>query len=310
MEGLDIKRRFLLAGLASIAGAGPVLAREVSGTKLVLLGTAGGPTPKRNRAAPSQAIIVDGRVYIVDCGNGVARQIASAGLPLRAISDVFLTHHHSDHNADYGNLLLLAWAGDLDHPVATWGPPPLKAMTRQFLKLNAFDIATRTTDEGRRPLAPLIQPHEITRGGLIMQDDRVRVTAALVNHPPVIPAFAYRFDTPGRSIVISGDTAPSEALVALARGADVLVHEVLHLPAMDALLATEPNARRLKEHLLASHTTSEQVGQIATRAGVKTLVLSHFVPGGYPFLDDRVWLDAVRPHFAGEIIVGRDLLVI
>ena len=82
MEGLDIKRRFLLAGLASIAGAGPVLAREVSGTKLVLLGTAGGPTPKRNRAAPSQAIIVDGRVYIVDCGNGVARQIASAGLPL------------------------------------------------------------------------------------------------------------------------------------------------------------------------------------------------------------------------------------
>lgn len=309
-----LDRRRLLSQGAAIgatalaAGSGPVQA--ATGTRLILLGTGGGPTPKKTRSAPAQAIVIDGVTYVIDCGDGVARQIVAAGLKLGSIRNVFITHHHSDHNADYGNLLLLAWAADLDHRVDAYGPPPLASMTRQFLALNSFDIKTRIADEGRPPLRPLIHPHEITRPGLILQDDRVRVTAALVRHPPVAPAFAYRFDTADRSIVISGDTAPSDALITLARGADVLVHEVMYLPALEQLLASEPNAVRLKEHLLASHTTTEQVGRIATQAGVKTLVLSHFVPGGYPFLDDSVWLDAVRPHFSGEIIIGRDLLEI
>ena len=122
------------------------------------------------------------------------------------------------------------------------------------------------------------------------------------------PVFAYRFDAPDRSIVISGDTAPSANLLALAKGADVLVHEVMHLPSLDALIATEPNAASLRAHLLASHSSAEQVGRLATEAGVKTLVLSHFVPGGYPFLSDEVWRDAVRPYFSGRLIVGRDLM--
>jgi len=300
------------AAFAALSLAGPARADAIAPgrTRLILLGTGGGPTPKKNRSAPAQAIVVDGVTYVVDCGDGVARQLVSAGLKLSSINSVFLTHHHSDHNADYGNLLLLAWAADLAHRVDTYGPPPLKAMTRQALALNAVDIRTRIADEGRPPLAPMIHPHEIQRAGPVMQDSRVRVSAALVRHPPVAPAFAYRFDTPDRSIVISGDTAPSEALVDLARGADVLVHEVMYLPALEALLATEPNAARLKEHLLASHTTTEQVGLIATQAGVKTLVLSHFVPGGYPFIEDQVWLDAVRPYFAGDIVVGRDLLAL
>ncbi|PTS89411.1 MULTISPECIES: MBL fold metallo-hydrolase [unclassified Caulobacter] len=310
---MELDRRQWLAqggAIAALSLAGPVSADAVAPgrTRLILLGTGGGPTPKKNRSAPALAIVVDGVTYVVDCGDGVARQLVSAGLKLSSINSVFLTHHHSDHNADYGNLLLLAWAADLAHRVDTYGPPPLRAMTRQALALNAVDIRTRIGDEGRPPLAPLIHPHEISRPGPVMQDSRVRVRAALVRHPPVEPAFAYRFDTPDRSIVISGDTAPSEALVDLARGADVLVHEVMYLPALEALLATEPNAARLKEHLLASHTTTEQVGNIATQAGVKTLVLSHFVPGGYPFIEDQVWLEAVRPHFSGKIVVGRDLL--
>jgi ribonuclease BN (tRNA processing enzyme) len=130
----------------------------------------------------------------------------------------------------------------------------------------------------------------------------------VVDHPPVVPSFAYRFECADRSIVISGDTRPSPALVALARGADVLVHEVMHLPSLDALIASEPSAATLREHLLASHTTTEQVGRIATEAGVGTLVLSHFVPGGYPFVRDEVWHDAVRPHFSGRLVVGRDLM--
>lgn len=96
----------------------------------------------------------------------------------------------------------------------------------------------------------------------------------------------------------------------LAQGADVLVHEVMYLPALERLIGTEPNAKSLREHLLASHTTTEQVGRIATEAGVKTLVLSHFVPGGIPPIPDQIWFDAVRPYFSGNLIVGRDLLEI
>jgi len=279
-----------------------------SKSRLILLGTAGGPTPKPNRSAPAQVIVVNGVSYVIDCGNGVARQMVLAKLKLASIRSVFLTHHHSDHNADYGNLLWLSWATDLTKRVDTYGPPPLAEMTRQFLALNDYDIRTRMADEGRPPFKDLIVPHEITAGGLVMQDENVKVTAALVEHPPVTPAFAYRFDCSDRSIVISGDTRPSQNLVKLAQGADVLVHEVMHLPSLDQLIATETNAKTLREHLLASHTTTEQVGRIATEAGVKTLVLSHFVPGGYPFLKDDVWYDAVRPHFSGNLIVGRDLL--
>jgi ribonuclease BN (tRNA processing enzyme) len=303
------RRTFVAASLAAtplarLIGSG----RPADRSRLILLGTAGGPTPKPNRAAPAQAIVVGDATYIIDCGNGVARQMTLAGLRPGQIRSVFLTHHHSDHNADYGNLLLLAWAADLNHRVETFGPPPLVAMTRQFLDLNAVDIRTRIADEGRPPLAPLIAPHEVTGGGVVFEDSNVRVTAALVDHPAITTALAYRFDCADRSIVISGDTRPSPALIELARGADVLVHEVMHLPALDALIATEPNAATLREHLLASHTTTEQVGQVATQAGVKTLVLSHFVPGGYPFLEDRDWYDAVRPHFAGHLVVGRDLM--
>ena len=313
------RRKFLATSVALFAAlpltrarAGDAPSAPAAGSKsksrLILLGTAGGPTPKPNRAAPSQVIVVNGVSYVIDCGNGVARQMVLAKLKLASIRNVFLTHHHSDHNADYGNLLLLSWETDLATRVDTYGPPPLVEMTRLYLALNDYDIRTRIADEGRPPLKDLIVAHEITEGGLVMQDANVEVTAALVQHPPVEPAFAYRFDCPDRSIVISGDTRPSPNLVKLAQGADVLVHEVMYLPSLEQLIATEPNAKTLREHLLASHTTTEQVGRIATEAGVKTLVLSHFVPGGYPFLKDEVWFDAVRPYFAGNLIVGHDLL--
>ncbi|MBC3805987.1 MBL fold metallo-hydrolase [Undibacterium seohonense] len=289
---------------------GLVKATNESAMRLILLGTAGGPTPKKNRAAPAQLIMINDEAYLIDCGNGVAQQVVKAGIKLSAIRHVFLTHHHSDHNADYGNLMLLAWAADLDHRIDTYGPPPLKRMTQQFLALNDYDIQTRIHDEGRRPLKQLIYPHELQHDSVVMQNQHVKVSAARVVHPPVKPAFAYRFDHQGKSIVISGDTSYSENLVRLAQGANILVHEIMHTASLDQLLATEPNATRLKEHLLASHSTAEQVGRVATQANVKKLVLSHFVPGGYPYLEDQVWLDAVRPYFDGEIIVGSDLMEI
>lgn len=302
------RRAFVTAAGAAVPLVRGLGSRCGPRSRLVLLGTAGGPTPKPNRAAPAQAIVIGDATYLIDCGNGVARQLALAGIRLGTLRSVFVTHHHSDHNADYGTVLLLAWAADLAREVRTFGPPPLVAMTQQALELNATDIRTRIADEGRPPLAPLIVPSEVTRGGVVFEDANVRVTAAVVDHPPLTPALAYRFDCADRSIVISGDTRPSDALIALARDADVLVHEVMHLPSLDALIASEPNATTLREHLLASHTTTEQVGQVAAAANVKTLVLSHFVPGGPPIIPDRVWHDAVRPHFSGEVVVGRDLL--
>lgn len=275
---------------------------------MVLLGTGGGPRPKKDHAAPAQALVIDDDLYVVDCGNGVARQIVSAGLALTRLRHVFITHHHSDHNADYGNLVLLAWAAGLQSRVDTWGPPPLRSMTRLFLEMNDLDIRTRIADEGRVPLAPLVHAHDITAGGLVMQDARVRVTAAVVQHPPIRHAFAYRFDAEDRAIVISGDTRRDEALVALAKGADVLVHEALYVPAVDRLVARVPNASTLKQHIVDSHTSAEDCGRVAAEAGVKTLVLSHLVPSDDPLVTDAMWIAAARRHFAGEIIVASDLL--
>src|SRR5256885_7171497 len=143
-----------------------------------------------------------------------------------------------------------------------------------------------------------------------MQDGRVKVTSAMVDHPPVTPAFAFRFDGPDRSIVFSGDTNKSDNLIRLARGADVLVHEALYVPAVDRLVARVPNAATLKKHIIDSHTAVEDCARVATAAGVKTLVLSHLVPADDPTVTDETWLEAARPHFSGRIVVARDLLEI
>jgi ribonuclease BN (tRNA processing enzyme) len=308
------RRQFFaaLTGCAAVA-RGDRVARGFSlvqsGTRLVLLGTGGGPTPKRLRSAPAQAVIVGDRTYIVDCGDGVSRQLTMARIPLPSIRAVLITHHHSDHNADYGNLLMFAWVAGLRAPIDTYGPPPLEKMTRLFLEMNAFDLEVRQRDEGRPPLAPSIRAHEIGKDGLVFDDGRVKVTAALNRHPPVTPSFAYRFDTPDRSIVFSGDTNVSENVIRLAQGADVLVHEVMYAPAIERLLAGDPDASRLREHLIASHTTTDDIGRIAAQANVKTLVLSHFVPGDAELPDDT-WTAGARQHFKGRIIVGADLMEI
>jgi ribonuclease BN (tRNA processing enzyme) len=211
--------------------------------KLILLGTAGGPRPRKTRSAPAQAILVGDRTYVVDCGDGVARQMVLADIALDSLRGVFITHQHSDHTADFGNLLLLAWTAGLRTPVECRGPQPLEEMAKLFLQMNAADIHTRIKDEGRVPLEPLIHVRDIAGPGVVFEDDRVRVTAAVVDHPPVVPSFAYRFDSAGRSVVISGDTRYSKNLVALARGVDVLVHEVMLVEVWSGWPALSPMRR-------------------------------------------------------------------
>ena len=305
------RRAFLAAGAAAVTGS--ALAQTNAGrespankTRLVLLGTAGGPTPKRYRSAPAQAIVVGDRVYLADCGDGVARQLTLARIPFSNLRAVFITHQHSDHNAGYGPLFLLGWSSGLHSPVDAYGPPPLVGMTKLLLDAYAFDIKTRMQDERLPPLAPLVRPHDIMQPGEVFADDRVRVTAAINNHPPIEYSFAYRFDTADRSIVVSGDTTYSEQVLKLARGADVLVHEALY-----RLFWERPDAPltpEIRRHIIASHTDVEDVGRLAAAAEVKTLVLSHLVPtdpmGEVP---DELWLAAARRHFKGQVIVGTDL---
>jgi len=316
------RRAFLAVTGGAFAARAASRGRAATGpTRLVLLGTAGGPTPKLRRAAPAQALVVGDRVYLVDCGDGVARQMRLAGLPCQRLRAVFVTHHHSDHNAGYGPLFLLAWASGLESPVDAYGPPPLERMTRLFLEANDFDIQTRMADEERPPLAPLVRPHEIglartkarpqrSGGGAareIFRDDRVRVTCALNHHPPIEQSFAYRFETADRSIVISGDTSYAESVRELARGADVLVHEALYAPYWQRPGAPQPPA--VVRHILASHTDAADAGRLAAEAGVKTLVLTHFVPSDPPdAVTDEQWLEAASRHFKGQVILGKDLM--
>jgi len=287
-----------------------LLAPASPGEKLVLLGTAGGPTPKRTRAAPAQALVIGDAVYVVDCGNGVGRQMVLAGLPLRGLRHVFLTHHHSDHAADLVTLPLLAWAAGLDTEVTLHGAPPLRRSVQAGLRAAAFDIATRVRDEGRRPLGDLVRVHEFRSDGIVHKDAQVTVRAARVEHPPIREAYAYRFDTADWSVVVSGDTAPSASLIALARGADVLVHEVLLEDAAEvAKWVGQPIGHPLVQHIVRSHTSFRDVGRIARDAAVRKLVLSHYVPGDAVVDRDAV-LSEIRKSFDGPVVFGEDLLVI
>jgi ribonuclease BN (tRNA processing enzyme) len=315
-----LSRRQFLAGSLVSAAAGllphKLLAQtqaqstspKKQGTRLVLLGTGGGPRPNKMRYQPAVLIVANDVPYVIDCGNGVSRQMVLAGINLRNLRHIFITHQHSDHNLEYGNLIYNAWVSGFKGKIDSYGPPPLEKMTKLFFDMNVYDINIRIPDEGRSPLAPMVFPHEISQPGLVMQDENVKVTAALVNHPPVVPAFAFRFDTPGKSIVISGDTTPSDNLIKLSKGADILVHEVIHKQSLAKLMARIPNADRLLEHIVASHTTIEDVGKVAQAAGVKTLVLTHFVPADDPSVTDEMWRGPVKTNFDGEVVVGNDLM--
>jgi ribonuclease BN (tRNA processing enzyme) len=310
MEG--DRRQFLIrvASLAMSGAAAPFLAfaGEDKRTRLILLGTKGGPALGTHRKNISTLLLINDTPYLVDCGYGSSRQLLTAGVPANKLRYVFITHHHSDHNLEYGALLNNAWSMGSQMRIDSYGPPGLQKMTDAFFDYLKLDIETRIEDEGRPDLRKLVTVHEFERPGVIMQNTDVKVSACLVRHPPIKQAYAFRFDAKDRSIVISGDTTYCPELAVFAKDADVLVHEIMYLPALDALLKRDSAATRLREHLLASHTVPEDVGRVAAAAGVKSLVLSHFVPGDDRSITDQQWSEGVRKFFKGRIIVGKDLM--
>src|ERR1044072_6260800 len=310
-------RRQFLTGVTSLAVShalfrSRVLAQQqTKPTRIVLLGTKGGPrVGEAGRSNPSTLLMINDVPYVVDCGYGVSKQLVNAGVALNRVRYIFITHHHSDHNLELGPLFYNAWITGLPVRVDAYGPTGLTQMTRDFFNYLKFDIDTRIDDEGRADPRNLFTPHAFDKPGVVLTNDDVKVTTCLVRHPPIKQSYAYRFDAKDRSVVISGDTAYAPELAEFAKGADVLIHEVMSLPGIEVLLQRLPNAKRLREHLMAAHTLPEDVGKIAAQAGVKTLVLSHFVPGDDATITDEQWAEGVRAHFKGQVIVGKDLMEI
>jgi ribonuclease BN (tRNA processing enzyme) len=330
---LGLSRRHVLAGLAAtpaLSAAFPAAAQTagphwtpqqaqaalkgVKGTKLVLLGTAAGPVPGRSRQMTSHVMLSNGSAYVLDCGMGVTDQYARTGIPFSALQSIFITHHHADHNIEYGPLLIVGWIQGLALDIRAFGPPPLKQMTDDFIRAYRQTIDFWAEDFHMKPLTA-VSVQEISATGPVMQDDNVKVSSIVVEHPPVKPALAYRFDFKDRSIAFSGDTAPLEAVAVMAKGADVLVHETMYVRAVEKYINGEiAKGRPVKfetfmAHMKADHTPSEDVGRIAQEAGVKTLVLSHLTPAIDSITDDT-WREPVAKYFKGEIIVGKDLMVV
>jgi ribonuclease BN (tRNA processing enzyme) len=307
-------RRAALAGLA----ATPLLGRRAAGqaapnlgpNRLVLLGNKGGPAIRAYAPSPSANLLVWNNVpYVIDAGYGVTFKLVEARFPLPSLRYVFITHHHSDHNLETGPLAYNAWGVGLKTPVDIFGPNGADALIDGFFAGSKFDIETRMADEGRPDLRKLVTTHTYSEGK-VFADHGVTVTALRNKHPPIVDSFALKFDLGGEVIVFSGDTTYFPPLAEFAKGADILVHEVAYAPALEALAARNPNGATLLDHLKAAHTMTDDVGRIAKAAGVKTLVLNHFVPADDKNLTDELWTRAVRTTFDGPIIVGHDLLEI
>lgn len=287
-----------LVGWLGLAWASALRAAPPGEMQVILLGT-GYPRPDPERAGPSTAVVVGKKLFVVDAGRGVVLRLAATEFPLRALRAVFLTHLHSDHTAGLPDLFTSSWIFGRYEPLELYGPAGTEELGVALEKYFAADIRIRRDLTEKHPGAgATINAHIVTEG-VVYEDEEVRVTAFAVDHRPVEPAFGYRFDAGGKSVVISGDTRPSSNLVRHAKGADILVHEA-YLPEHFDRVDSPEVAARLKRY----HTSAEEVGRVAQQAGVKLLVLTHLIPGDA----EETFRERAARHFSGKIIVGRDLM--
>lgn len=307
-------------------------------SELLLLGTAGAPLPVAGRAGICSAVLVDGRVFLVDCGRGAPSGYVDAGLNFRALEAVFVTHLHVDHVGDLPGMILYPWGvrGGLP-PLRVYGPsrpralpqgdadfrrettihpelpaPGVSDLVRDILTANAYHLNVMPLDahmpdpgglvRATDVAAPDWAPDGTQRPVPVYRDDAVEVTAIAVMHGRAVPALAYRFDTADGSVAFSGDTAASEDLITLACGADVLVHQVADL---DYLRRHGLDAAELAR-MAELHTDVGEVGEVAEQAGVRELVLTHFLPADPAAVSTADWARRASPAFSGRTIVGYD----
>ena len=226
-------------------------------------------------------------------------RVAGAALKYENLRGVFITHLHSDHTAGLPDVFITSWQfGRKSTPLQLYGPTGIQQLSDAMLQFFAYDIHVRRDLIEKHPAAGATIATHVVREGVVYDDGDVRVTAFVVDHAPVKPAFGYRFDSGGHSIVVSGDTRPNTNLVRFAKGADILVQEA-YLPEHFDRMDSPDVAKRLK----AYHTSAEEAGEIATAAGVKTLVLTHLIPAG----SERTFAERAAKTFHGKIIVGTEL---
>lgn len=331
-----INRRNLLStfGVGVLANTLPAslfAAQSETNTKVILLGTQGGPNFNLQRGETASMLLVDNVPYLIDCGYGAKRAILAAGVNFLNLSTIFLTHLHDDHIGDLPGLLSNQWTQGRVEPTAVYGPYGTDAMVEAALQFTQGNRDIRFVDEKRT-----VEPSSLFSGEVIpatstshvaFEDERVRVSTIENTHFPdwakeQMPyrALSYRFDTEDRSVVFSGDTTYSENLVTLAKDADVFVCECIQLEKtrewFDSMTSGGEDdlyndAREgIWEHIIETHATTEEAGRMAAEAGVKTMVLNHVLPGALMALPDEAYFEGVRQHFQGEVIVGTDGMVI
>lgn len=307
---IDRRSVSLVAGIATMllgwVPTEPLSAQAVtSRTQIVLLGT-GTPGPDPDRSGPATAIVVDDTPYLVDFGPGVVRRAAGAvakgvaALRPTNIRVVFTTHLHSDHTAGYPDLILSPWTIGRTAPLEVYGPRGIKAMTDALLTAYRVDIETRLKDKGQ-PSVNLVNAHEIVPG-VVYKDAKVTVTAFLVKHGD-LEAYGYRFDTPDRSVVISGDTSPAESVVENCNGCDVLIHEHYSVASFARVDS------KAQQYRLRNHTSTRQLADLATRARPGLLILYHRSnPGaGGAAAPEAEVLSEMRAFYRGKWVSGHDL---
>jgi ribonuclease BN (tRNA processing enzyme) len=316
----------LIAG--GIAAAAPSFAQSPgtapkAGTRLITLGTTGGPVPRAKRAQSSNLLIVNGTPYLIDAGDGVARRLAKLKFNFRSLGTIFITHGHNDHTGGLPHLLSVQWGAQRSQPINVYGPPGTQGMIKAAIGYLNYDAEIRISDGSRTtPIEQVFFGHDVGTGQAY-HDANITVTAVENTHfhfPAGSPgygkykSYSYRFKTPDRVIVFTGDTGASDALTDLAKDADILVSEVVSVDDVKEARIRDGRWQAMSpkeqqeyiRHMVEEHITPEQIGKMATRANVKTVILSHLTPR--PDSDDySAWADEVRKHFSGQVLVAEDL---
>jgi len=293
-------------GCASIFAQSPTPVPASSAAQVVLLGT-GNPSANPDRSGPPVAIVVNNTPYIVDCGPGVVRRASAAfrkGMTAFAFPNLktaFITHLHSDHTLGLPDLIFTPWVMRRTDPLELYGPAGLKEMTDHLLAAYSEDIDIRTNglEHGNRT-GYKVNAHEI-KPGVIYKDDNVTVKAFLVHHGSWKEAYGYRFETPGKVIVLSGDCAPSPSVIENCDGCDVLLHEVY------SQLGYDKSPPDWREYITNFHTSTKELAELATKAKPKLLVLYHQMFFGGEKDTEEEMLNEIRASYPGKVVSAHDL---
>lgn len=293
-----------------------------AGTRLITLGTSAGPPPRAHRAQSSNLLTVGGAHYVIDAGDGVARRLAKAGINVREIGTVFITHHHDDHIAGLGTLLSVAWDQNRTKPIHVYGPPRTIELITATVQYFTISAEIRIADGGRSvPIAQVFFGHDVGTD-VVYQDANVKVTTVENSHfdfhkgsaAGKHKSYAYRFETPDRVIVFTGDTGPCDAVTELAKGADLLVSETSSCEGRMQEMADDGRWQAMSpaeqagivRQMTQGHMTLDEIGKMAAAANVKTVALSHLThkrDGDY-----TPWAEQVKKHFSGQVLVAKDLM--